>query len=74
MTPVKALAATVSGLARYTRASLWPMRPGKFRFVVLMQLMGALRRPNVSLGPPKQAAQLGCPSFAPYDKKTSSSV
>src|SRR5207249_2466875 len=28
ISPVTALAATVSGLARYTRASLCPMRPG----------------------------------------------
>ena len=42
MTPVTALAATVSGLARKTCASLWPMRPGKLRLVVLMQLIGVI--------------------------------
>src|SRR5262249_40846596 len=73
ITPVIALAATVSGLARYTRASLWPMRPGKFRLVVLMQLIGAFKRPNVSLGPPKHAAQDGWPILAPAERNTSSS-
>src|SRR4051794_40348874 len=74
ITPVIALAATVSGLARNTRASLWPMRPGKLRLVVLMQLMGVLSRPNVSLGPPRQAAQLGSPILAPAARKTSCNV
>src|SRR5436305_10919124 len=50
------------------------MRPGKLRLVVLMQLMGSLSRPNVSLGPPKHAAQEGGPILAPADKNTSSSV
>src|SRR5207245_781284 len=74
ITPKIALAATVSGLARNTRASLCPMRPGKLRLVVLMQLSAWLSRPKVSLGPPKHAAQDGSPSLAPADKKTSSSV
>src|SRR5205085_1726806 len=56
--PARALAATVSGLARKTFASLCPIRPGKLRLVVLMQLIGVLSRPNVSDGPPRQAAQL----------------
>src|SRR5262249_59596346 len=71
--PVTALPATVSGLARKTFASLWPMRPGKLRLVVLMQASGWLRRPKVSLGPPRQAAHEGWPIFAPADRKTSSS-
>src|SRR5262249_51451232 len=71
--PVTALAATVGGLARKTFASLWPMRPGKLRLVVLMQASGWLRRPKVSLGPPRQAAHEGWPIFAPADRKTSSS-
>src|SRR5262245_65466997 len=74
MVPDSALAATVSGLARNTFASLCPMRPGKLRFVVLMQLIGAFSRPNVSLGPPRHAAHDGWPSFAPAARKTSSSV
>src|SRR5436853_3585186 len=48
------------------------MRPGKLRLVVLMQLSGALRRPNVSLGPPRQAAHDGWPSLAPALRNTSS--
>ena len=65
MVPVKALAATVSGLARKTLASLCPMRPGKLRLVVLMQLSGWLSRPKVSLGPPRHAAHDGSPILAP---------
>ena len=34
------------------------MRPGKFRFVALMHFIGLFNRPNVSVGPPRQAAQL----------------
>ena len=38
------------------------MRPGKLRFVALMHLMpDLLMRPNVSTGPPRQAAQ---PAFS----------
>src|SRR5436853_2756659 len=72
MVPVRALAATVSGLARYTLASLWPIRPGKLRLVVLMHDKGAFSRPNVSDGPPRQAAHDASPSFAPAARKTSS--
>src|SRR5260221_283389 len=50
------------------------MRPGKFRFVVLMQLIGAFSRPNVSLGPPRQAALDGSPIFAPAFRNAPSSV
>src|SRR5947209_6073440 len=73
ITPVTALAATVSGLARNTRASLCPMRPGKLRLVVLMQLIGVFSRPKVSLGPPRHAAHDGSPILAPAERKTSSS-
>src|ERR1700722_2114410 len=73
MVPARALAATVRGLARNTLASLWPILPGKFRFVVLMQLNGVFSRPKVSLGPPRQAAQLASPIFAPADRKMSRS-
>src|ERR1700733_12775058 len=59
--PVIALAATVAGDARNTCDSLCPMRPGKFRFVALMHFIGEFIRPNVSTGPPKQAAQ---PAFS----------
>src|SRR5262249_17780565 len=70
--PLIALAATVNGLARYTRASLCPMRPGKLRFVVLIQLSGAFSRPNVSLGPPRHAAHDGWPVLAAAARKMSS--
>src|SRR5439155_24654962 len=59
--PVSALAATVAGEARNTCDSLWPMRPGKLRFVALMHFIGEFIRPNVSTGPPRQAAQ---PAFS----------
>src|SRR5947209_17218716 len=72
--PAMALAATVLGLARNTWACLCPIRPGKLRLVVLMQDMGALSRPNVSDGPPRQAAQDGWPILAPAERKTSSIV
>ena len=72
--PVMALAATVFGLARNTCACLCPIRPGKLRLVVLMHESGALSRPNVSDGPPRQAAHDGCPIFAPAEIKISSIV
>src|SRR5207245_3890764 len=59
--PVSALAATVAGEARKTCDSLWPMRPGKFRLVALIHFNGAFRRPKVSTGPPRHAAQ---PAFS----------
>jgi len=37
------------------------MRPGKLRFVALMHFKGVFMRPNVSTGPPRQAAQ---PAFS----------
>src|SRR5690349_211918 len=55
--PVSALAATVSGLARYTALFVLPMRPGKLRLVVLMQISVLCSRPKVSTGPPRQALQ-----------------
>ena len=61
MRPVMALAATVAGEARNTCDSLCPMRPGKFRFVALMHFIGEFIRPNVSTGPPRQAAH---PAFS----------
>src|SRR5439155_11993103 len=59
MWPVRALAATVYGDARKTCDSRWPMRPGKLRLVALMHFIGLFMRPNVSAGPPRQAAQPG---------------
>src|SRR5882672_4187550 len=59
--PARALAATVAGEARKTWLSLWPMRPGKLRFVALMHFMGEFIRPKVSTGPPRQAEQ---PAFS----------
>lgn len=38
--PVSTLAATVYGLARKTWDSLFPILPGKFRFVAEMHFMG----------------------------------
>ncbi len=38
MRPLMILAATVAGLARYMDAWLDPIRPGKFRLVLLMQV------------------------------------
>ena len=58
MCPVRALAATVYGDARNTCDSRWPIRPGKLRLVALMHFIGLFNRPNVSVGPPRQAAQL----------------
>src|SRR5258706_6258825 len=59
--PVSALAATVAGDARNTCDSLWPIRPGKLRFVALMHFIGEFIRPNVSTGPPRHAAH---PAFS----------
>src|SRR2546429_7119318 len=56
--PVIALAATVIGEAKKTCDSLCPMRPGKLRLVALMHFIGVFMRPKVSVGPPRQAAQL----------------
>src|SRR5216683_8134025 len=74
ISPLRALAATVSGLAKNTLASLCPIRPGKLRLVVLMHASGVFSRPNVSDGPPRHAAQDGSPIFAPAVRNTSSSV
>src|SRR5437870_12849936 len=74
ISPFSALAATVIGLAKKTFASLCPMRPGKLRLVVLMQEIGVLSRPKVSLGPPRHAAQDGSPILAPAARKICSSV
>src|SRR4029078_12142078 len=49
-------AAPVEVDASYTCPSFAPILPGKFRFVVEMQTSGPLMRPNVSFGPPRQAA------------------
>ena len=45
-------------MAKKTFDDLLPIRPGKLRLVALMQFIGVFKRPNVSTGPPKQAAQL----------------
>src|SRR5688500_4310042 len=47
------------------------MRPGKLRLVVLMHEIGVFSRPNVSDGPPRHAAQLASPIFAPAARKMS---
>src|SRR5580765_1765163 len=70
--PVKALAATVSGLARYTADLVLPMRPGKLRLVVLMQTSVELSRPKVSAGPPRHAEQPEGPTRQPASTRMSS--
>ena len=69
--PVSADAAAVSGEARKTPASLCPMRPGKLRLVVEIQLSGSLRRPKVSCGPPRHAAQEAAPMLQPASTSVS---
>src|SRR5580700_5173304 len=70
--PVRALAATVRGLARKTLLLIEPMRPGKLRLVVLTQTSEWLRRPKVSAGPPRQAEQPEAPILQPASRNTSS--
>src|ERR1700722_17000038 len=70
--PVRALAATVSGEARYTADLVLPMRPGKLRLVVLMQTSVLLRRPKVSAGPPRHALQPDGPTRQPASMRMSS--
>ena len=43
--PAMALAAATAGLARYTSALGWPMRPGKLRLLVLTQRSPSARTP-----------------------------
>ena len=57
--PASADAAAVYGDARYTCASLWPIRPGKLRLVVDTTVIGSFTRAKVSTGPPMQAAHDG---------------
>jgi len=71
MVPARALAATVSGWRGILSPPCDPWRPGKLRFVVLMQLMGVFNRPKVSDGPPRHAAQEASPIFAPAARKMS---
>jgi hypothetical protein len=59
ITPRTALAATVRAEARYTPDFLLPILPGKFLFVVEITVSPSTERPNVSVGPPRHAAQLG---------------
>ena len=54
--------ATVAGLARYIRASVLPIRPGKLRFVLVMQTSPGARTPSCA---PRQAPQPGVVSVAP---------
>src|SRR5207253_9725760 len=66
ISPVTADAATVYGEARYTCAVFDPILPGKLRLVVEMHTSLLFRRPKVSDGPPKHAAQdAPCESFVP---------
>ena len=61
MQPFTMLAATVAGLTRYIRASE-PMRPGKFRLVLVMQTSPGARMPSCA---PRQAPQPGVVMVAP---------
>src|SRR4051794_23675558 len=70
--PVRALAATVSGLARYTALLVLPIRPGKLRLVVLTHVSDPFSRPNVSAGPPRQALHPLGPTRHPASSSTSS--
>ena len=64
--PVRALAAAVRGLARYTSLSTWPMRPTKFRLVVETHRYPAARIP---MYPPRQGPQVGVETTAPASMK-----
>jgi hypothetical protein len=67
MYPATALAATVSGEARYICPG--PLRPGKFRFCALMTIWsGRVETPGPAL---MQAPQLGSMTRAPAFSKTS---
>ncbi len=72
MWPVRAEAATVRGLARKTLLLIEPMRPGKLRLVVLMQISDLFRRPKVSGGPPRQAEHPLAPMLQPASRRMSS--
>ena len=65
MCPVTADAAAVYGDARYTCESIEPILPGKFLFVVEITTSSACVLPNVSTGPPRQAAHEGGPILHP---------
>ena len=56
------LAATVAGLARYMDAWLDPIRPGKFRLVLLMQVSPGAMIPSWA---PRQAPHPGVVMVAP---------
>ena len=46
MVPLIMLAATVAGLARYIFAPVEPIRPGKLRLVLVMQVSPGARMPS----------------------------
>ncbi len=69
MTPRTADAATVYGEARYTCDFFDPILPGKFLFVDEIHTSMPFKRPNVSEGPPKQAAQDESPMRQPASSK-----
>jgi len=73
MDPNIAEEATVYGEARKTCESLEPIRAGKLRLVVEMQTSSAFKRPKVSEGPPRHAAQDGGPISQPALTKISCS-
>src|SRR6266566_9372715 len=62
MTPVTALAAATAGLERYTIAFGWPIRPGKFRLVVLRHTSPS---PSTPMWPPRQAPHVAVVQAAP---------
>ena len=62
MRPLMILAATVAGLARYMDAWLDPIRPGKFRLVLLIQVSPGAMIPSWA---PRHAPQPGVVMVAP---------
>lgn len=68
--PATALAAATAEFARYTSLVLSPMRPTKFRLVVLTQRSPT---PKIPIYPPKHAPQVGLLTTAPASTKISHS-
>src|ERR671912_1727167 len=60
--PVRDEAATTIGEAKYVCDSTCPILPGKFRFVVLMQISSL---PNTPICAPQHAPHVGGPTTAP---------
>src|SRR3970282_164461 len=63
--PVTADAAATSGEERYVCESTCPILPGKFLFVVLIQISSFAKTPICA---PQQAPQVGGPTIAPASR------